>query len=120
MARFDRIKLAEAALRLLQDQGATLPAGKRLRALREARKWTQEQLGDALGVSKVAVSSWESESVLPSGANPELIHRWTREVAGELDVPVGLQKVLPISPPEWLPASELARLRPAALAPVAS
>jgi DNA-binding XRE family transcriptional regulator len=36
--------------------------GQRIRLLRQARGLTQQQLGDHLGVSKVAVSQWETGS----------------------------------------------------------
>lgn len=36
--------------------------GERIKQLREARKLTQEQLGEAVGVSKSAVSQWEDGS----------------------------------------------------------
>lgn len=34
--------------------------GDRIKHLRLAKGWTQEQLGDRVGVSRVAVSQWES------------------------------------------------------------
>lgn len=36
--------------------------GTRIRTLREARGWSQSELGDAVGVSKSAVSQWEDDS----------------------------------------------------------
>jgi len=33
--------------------------GDRIRTLRHAKGWTQQQLGDRVGVSKVAVYQWE-------------------------------------------------------------
>jgi transcriptional regulator with XRE-family HTH domain len=33
--------------------------GKRIKEERQKRKWTQEQLGEKLNVSRSAVSSWE-------------------------------------------------------------
>jgi transcriptional regulator with XRE-family HTH domain len=33
--------------------------GDRIRVLREAREWTQEELGQRLGVTRAAVSQWE-------------------------------------------------------------
>lgn len=40
--------------------------GARLRAARNARKLTQERLGERLGVSNTAVSRWESDIDQPS------------------------------------------------------
>lgn len=39
--------------------------GKRLRALRKSRGWSQERLGFELGVTKATISKWESGQVLP-------------------------------------------------------
>lgn len=39
--------------------------GGRLRALREARNWSQEKLGFDLGVTKATISKWESDQVRP-------------------------------------------------------
>lgn len=36
--------------------------GDRIRLLRQAKGWTQDQLGTRIGVSKVAVSQWETGS----------------------------------------------------------
>jgi transcriptional regulator with XRE-family HTH domain len=33
--------------------------GERLKSLREARGWSQQQLADAAGVSQVGLSKWE-------------------------------------------------------------
>ena len=43
--------------------------GKNLKALREERKLTQEQVADALGVSFQAVSSWERDEYRPETDN---------------------------------------------------
>lgn len=39
--------------------------GKRIKRLREQRRWTQEQVGDALGVHPKTVSNWESGRNVP-------------------------------------------------------
>lgn len=39
--------------------------GSRLRALRETRNWSQEQLGFELGVTKATVSKWETDRARP-------------------------------------------------------
>lgn len=47
--------------------------GSRLRARRAEAHLTQDQLGEALGVSKAAVSRWESDKDYPSfGVLPKL------------------------------------------------
>lgn len=47
--------------------GATL--GERIRGARDAKKLSQQQLGDAVGVSRAAVSQWESSET--KGLRPE-------------------------------------------------
>lgn len=37
-----------------------------VKAARESKGWTQQQLGDALGLSKANVSHWETEKHEPS------------------------------------------------------
>lgn len=39
--------------------------GSRLRALRETRNWSQEQLGFELGVTKATISKWETDKARP-------------------------------------------------------
>lgn len=43
--------------------GTPLGLGDRIRSAREARGWTQPDLGKAVGVSKSAVSQWEKGAV---------------------------------------------------------
>lgn len=42
--------------------------GERIRAVRMAWGWTQEELGRALNTDQTAVSTWERDKVRPSGA----------------------------------------------------
>lgn len=42
--------------------------GERIRAVRMAWGWTQEELGRALNTDQTAVSTWERDKVKPSGA----------------------------------------------------
>lgn len=42
--------------------------GERIRAVRMAWGWTQEELGRALNTDQTAVSTWERDRVKPSGA----------------------------------------------------
>jgi transcriptional regulator with XRE-family HTH domain len=42
--------------------------GARVRAVRQAWGWTQEQFGKALNTDQTAVSAWERDKVKPSGA----------------------------------------------------
>lgn len=39
---------------------------RKIREFRKARRWTQQDLGDLLGISSIAVSKWEREVCLPS------------------------------------------------------
>ncbi|SDH68955.1 DNA-binding transcriptional regulator, XRE-family HTH domain [Pseudomonas flavescens] len=39
--------------------------GSRLRALRDTRNWSQEQLGFELGVTKATISKWETDKARP-------------------------------------------------------
>lgn len=47
-------------------------AADRLKALREAKEWSQEELGDRLGLSRVTISSLERNKYAP---NIDLINR---------------------------------------------
>ena len=40
--------------------------GDRLKELRNNHTWTQQELGDRLGVSKQSVSNWENGNIMPS------------------------------------------------------
>lgn len=46
------------------NEGLTF--GLRLKTLRESKGYTQEQLGNKIGVRKQTISNWENENVLPS------------------------------------------------------
>ena len=39
--------------------------GRRIAALRKERQWTQEQLADFVGVARITVSSWETDTRTP-------------------------------------------------------
>ncbi len=41
--------------------------GEKILSLRKARGWNQEELADRIGVSRQAVSRWESDSAKPDG-----------------------------------------------------
>ena len=40
--------------------------GERIKELRNNHTWTQQELGDRLGVSKQSVSNWENGNIMPS------------------------------------------------------
>ena len=58
--------------------------GPRIQTLRRSRGWTQEQLAQALKVSRQAVSKWESGASDPSTANlialAKLYHTTVEEI----------------------------------------
>ena len=43
---------------------------EKIRRRREERHLSQEELAEAVGVSRQAVSKWESGAAQPTGANP--------------------------------------------------
>jgi transcriptional regulator with XRE-family HTH domain len=43
--------------------------GKALRSARAEKRWTQQQVADALGITRVAVGQWEKGETQPSTAN---------------------------------------------------
>ena len=50
--------------------------GTRIRRARERKRWTQQQLADALGVSVRAIGNWERDEAVPRntiGALEELL-----------------------------------------------
>lgn len=61
--------------------------GPWIKARRKARKWSQRQLADAVGVSQGTVSSWETGRAAPS---PEL-HAKLRTALGEGQLPLAMQ-----------------------------
>lgn len=56
------------------SHNARMELGKVIKAAREAKGWTQEQLGNAFGVTKSAVAQWESGKNVPDGRK---LHRLT-------------------------------------------
>ena len=40
--------------------------GERVKELRNNQGWTQQELGNRLGVSKQSVSNWENGNIMPS------------------------------------------------------
>ena len=48
---------------------ASKAIGRRIRAVRQHAGFSQEDLGDALGVTRSAVSLWEKGGVLPTDAH---------------------------------------------------
>ena len=50
---------------IVQNGGRTMTLGDKLSKLRKENNYTQEQLTDVLGVSRPAVSKWESNITYP-------------------------------------------------------
>jgi transcriptional regulator with XRE-family HTH domain len=44
----------------MENEEFYISLGKNMRSMREAKKMTQEEVGNRLGVSKMTISSWES------------------------------------------------------------
>lgn len=49
----------------MRDMAAELALGTRIRRARERRRWTQQRLADALGVSVRTVNDWENGRTQP-------------------------------------------------------
>ena len=63
--------------------------GARIRRLREARRWTQEQLADLLEVSTKTVSNWETGRNDPRSSLGALREVFGRQFDAGDEVPVG-------------------------------
>ncbi|MFT4255882.1 MAG: helix-turn-helix transcriptional regulator [Pseudoxanthomonas sp.] len=61
------------------------PFGARLKHFREARCWSQEQLGFELEISKATVSKWESGQALPRWENLPQLRRLLAQAGLTLD-----------------------------------
>lgn len=68
--------------------------GARIKWAREQKGWTQEQLGERLGVDRTHVSKWETDQVAPRGAARLRIGRatgvsyeWLRTGEGPRELP---------------------------------
>ena len=60
---------------------AYMTIGKRIKDARKAKRLTQAQLADALGVERAAVTQWETDKTVPSPSNwPKLAAAVDRDV----------------------------------------
>jgi transcriptional regulator with XRE-family HTH domain len=82
------------------DPSNTNPAEITLKALRESRRLTQEELGDRIGLSYRTIAEWESSRKLPRFDNAVAL---ARELGVSLKV---LAKVMQINV-EGVPDDEL-------------
>ncbi|PWV58865.1 helix-turn-helix domain-containing protein [Plasticicumulans acidivorans] len=57
--------------------------GERIRIAREAKGWSQLKLGEAVGVSRAAVSQWESGE--SKGLKPENLVAAARELGVDIE-----------------------------------
>ena len=59
---------------------------RQLRALREARGWSQDRAAEAVGVDRTTLAKWELGRVLPKGHH---LIRWARTFNCTLVLKVG-------------------------------
>ena len=95
------------------------PIGKRIKRARERRRWTQAQLGSAIGVTQKTVDNWEHDKTYPKSAigaleevlsivfddEPEAVppaladlwppqDNWEADVFGDADLPDHMKREL--------------------------
>ena len=58
----------------MRDMAAELALGTRIRRARERKRWTQQQLADALSVSVRTVNDWENDRTQPRSSIGALEH----------------------------------------------
>ncbi|HEX7355264.1 MAG TPA: helix-turn-helix transcriptional regulator [Mycobacteriales bacterium] len=63
------------------DHTIEVPIGTLLRYERERRHLTQQVVGDAIGVTKEAVSLWETGVTEPNPRNRAALRSWLDETA---------------------------------------
>lgn len=69
--------------------------GTRLRAVREAREWTQFQLGTAIGKRDTDISRWERESLMPRA---DIVILLCRALGCSADYLLGLKDDMGLDP----------------------
>ncbi len=62
--------------------------GARIKRLREAKRWTQTDLADVLGVTAKAVSNWENDRNHPRGSMGALREAFGRQLEADEAAPV--------------------------------
>lgn len=77
--------------------------GTRLRSAREARGWTQFQLGVVIGKRDTDVSRWERESLMPRA---DIIIMWSQALGVSADYLLGLKKEMDLDP-SWTDRSQV-------------
>ena len=79
--------------------------GTRIRRARERRRWTQQQLADALGVSVRTVNDWENDRTQPRNSMGAIEHLLGPVLTGEQaqpEIPEKLRREIEkLSLPTW-------------------
>ena len=90
------------------ERGTTVPSGSlgtRIAALRARRGWTQQQLADRLGISRVAVSHLETDLNVPGERTVALLAGCFRlephELVAATTYPVAKADRLPVVAARW-------------------
>ena len=85
------------------NEGEKMSIGTRLRSAREARGWTQFQLGVVIGKRDTDVSRWERESLMPRA---DIIIMWSQALGVSADYLLGLKKEMDLDP-SWTDRSQV-------------
>lgn len=64
--------------------------GQRLKELRKQKGWTQQQVGDKIGVTKSVISFYENQDRAPS---PEVLIKFAKLYGVSADYLLGIEKV---------------------------
>ncbi len=89
MGRQNRVDAVRAAVRTLLSE-EDLPPAARLRAIREAKDLTQDELGDELEVSGPSVNDWELAKKCPAEDNARKLREWSLVALTAMQLPLHL------------------------------
>ena len=60
---------------MLMEGESSMTLGEQIKLKREEKNLSQEELAGRIGVSRQAVSKWESDLSVPTGANRRLLNQ---------------------------------------------